>query len=97
MKLATQGADLDRYTSLAAGITDAAAVENEFEAIMPPTIHVLAKGSTAVLKFMRLYLPTNSKVLATRRGDLVGLLQRKWTPMRTPQHTAMRPSSLRWR
>ena len=44
VKLATQGADLDRYKSLVAGITDAAVVSNEFEAVMPPNIHVLAKG-----------------------------------------------------
>jgi ABC-type nitrate/sulfonate/bicarbonate transport system substrate-binding protein len=37
VKLATQGADLDRYKSLVAGITDAAVVSNEFEALMPPT------------------------------------------------------------
>ncbi len=71
VKLATQGADLDRYKSLVAGITDAAVVSNEFEAIMPPNIHVLAKGSTAVPKFLRLCIATNSKVLAERRADLV--------------------------
>ena len=71
VKLATQGADLDRYKSLVAGITDAAVVSNEFEAIMPPNIKVLAKGSTAVPNFIRLCLATNSKVLATRRDDLV--------------------------
>ena len=71
VKLATQGADLDRYKSLIAGITDAAVVSNEFEAIMPPNIKVLAKGSTAVPKFIRLCLATNSKVLAERRDDLV--------------------------
>ncbi len=71
VKLATQGADLDRYKSLAAGITDAAVVSNEFEAIMPPGIHVLAKGSTAVPKFIRLCVATSSKVLADRRDDLV--------------------------
>ncbi len=71
VKLATQGADLDRYKSLIAGITDAAVVSNEFEAIMPPTVHVLAKGSTAVPKFIRLCLATTSKVLAERRDDLV--------------------------
>jgi NitT/TauT family transport system substrate-binding protein len=71
VKLATQGADLDRYKSLVAGITDAAVVSNEFEAVMPPNIHVLAKGSTAVPKFLRLCLATNSKVLAGRRADLV--------------------------
>jgi NitT/TauT family transport system substrate-binding protein len=74
VKLATQGADLDRYKSLIAGITDAAVVSNEFEAIMPPTVHVLAKGSTAVPKFIRLCLATNSKVLAERRADLVSFV-----------------------
>ena len=71
VKLATQGADLDRYKSLVAGITDAAVVSNEFEAVMPPNIQVLAKGSTAVPKFIRLCIATNSKVLAERRDDLV--------------------------
>jgi NitT/TauT family transport system substrate-binding protein len=71
VKLATQGADLDRYKSLVAGITDAAVVSNEFEAVMPVNIHVLAKGSTAVPKFIRLCLATSSKVLAERRDDLV--------------------------
>ena len=71
VKLAMQGADLDRYKSLVAGITDAAVVSNEFEAIMPPNIKVLAKGSIAVPKFIRLCLATSSKVLAERRDDLV--------------------------
>ena len=71
VKLATQGADLDRYKSLIAGITDAAVVSNEFEAVMPPNIKVLAKGSTAVPKFIRLCLATSSKVLTERRDDLV--------------------------
>jgi NitT/TauT family transport system substrate-binding protein len=71
VKLAMQGADLDRYKSLVAGITDAAVVSNEFEAVMPPNIHVLAKGGTAVPKFLRLCIATNSKVLAGRRADLV--------------------------
>ncbi|MFZ0068416.1 MAG: ABC transporter substrate-binding protein [Pseudolabrys sp.] len=69
VKLATQGADLDRYKSLVAGITDAAVVSNEFEAVMPPNIKVLAKG--AVPKFIRLCIATSSKVLAARRDDLV--------------------------
>jgi len=71
VKLATQGADLDRYKSLVAGITDAAVVSNEFEAVMPPNIKVLAKGGSAVPKFIRLCVATSSKVLATRRDDLV--------------------------
>ena len=71
VKFSTQGADLDRYKSLVAGIVDAAVVSNEFEAVMPPTIKVLVKGSTAVPKFIRLCLATSSKVLAERRDDLV--------------------------
>src|SRR5450830_1940986 len=71
VKLVMQGADLDRYKSLVAGIVDAAVVSNEFEAVMPPTIKVLVKGSTAVPKFIRLCLATSSKVLAERRADLV--------------------------
>ena len=71
VKLATQGADLDRYKSLVAGITDAAVVSNEFEAVMPPNIKVLAKGGSAVPKFIRLCIATSSKVLAGRRDDLV--------------------------
>ena len=71
VKLATQGADLDRYKSLVAGITDAAVVSNEFEAVMPPNIKVLATGSTAVPKFIRLCVATSSKVLSERRDDLV--------------------------
>src|SRR5450830_53458 len=71
VKLVMQGADLDRYKSLVAGITDAAVVSNEFEAIMPPNIKVLAKGSVAVPKFIRLCLATSSKIIAERRDDLV--------------------------
>jgi len=71
VKFASQGADLDRYKSLVAGIVDAAVVSNEFEAIMPPNVKVLMKGSTAVPKFIRLCLATSSKVLTERRDDLV--------------------------
>jgi NitT/TauT family transport system substrate-binding protein len=71
VKLATQGADLDRYKSLVAGITDAAVVSNEFEALMPPNVKVLAKGGSAVPQFIRLCVATSSKVLAERRDDLV--------------------------
>jgi NitT/TauT family transport system substrate-binding protein len=71
VNLATQGADLDRYKSLLAGITDAAVVSNEFEAIMPPNIKVLMTASGAVPKFVRLCVATSSKILAERRDDLV--------------------------
>jgi len=71
VKLATQGADLDRYKSLAAGVTDAAVVSNEFEAVMPPNIHVLMKATTAVPKFIRLCVATTDKVIASKRDELV--------------------------
>ena len=71
VKFATQGADLDRYKSLLAGITDAAVVSNEFVAVMPPTIKVLMEANVVVPKFIRLCLATTSKVLAERRADLV--------------------------
>ena len=74
VKLATQGADLDRYKSLVAGITDAAVVSNEFEAVMPANVKVLAKGSTAVPKFIRLCIAVNGKALTERRADLVNFL-----------------------
>jgi NitT/TauT family transport system substrate-binding protein len=71
VKFATQGADLDRYKSLLAGITDAAVVSNEFEAVMPTNIKVLMKANVVVPKFIRLCLATTGKVLAERRDDLV--------------------------
>lgn len=71
VKFATQGADLDRYKSLVAGITDAAVVSNEFVAVMPPNIKVLLQANVVVPKFIRLCLATTSKVLAERRADLV--------------------------
>ena len=71
VKFATQGADLDRYKSLLAGITDAAVVSNEFEAVMPPNIKVLMTASAVVPKFVRLCVATSSKALAERRDDLV--------------------------
>jgi len=74
VKLATQGADLDRYKSLVAGITDAAVVSNEFEPVMPANVKVLAKGSTAVPKFIRLCIAVNGKALSERRADLVNFL-----------------------
>jgi NitT/TauT family transport system substrate-binding protein len=46
-------------------------VSNEFEAVMPPNVKVLAKGGSAVPKFIRLCVATSSKVLAERRDDLV--------------------------
>jgi NitT/TauT family transport system substrate-binding protein len=71
VKLVTQGADIDRYKSLVAGITDAAVVSNEFEMIMPANVKVLMKGSSALPKFIRLCVATNKDVLAKRWDDLV--------------------------
>ena len=71
VQFATQGADLDRYKSLLAGITDAAIVSNEFEAVMPSNLKVLMKASTTVPQFLRLCIAVNSKVIETRRDELV--------------------------
>ena len=71
VKFATQGADLDRYKSLLAGIVDAALVSNEFEAVMPPNIKVLMRANATVPQFLRLCVATSSKVLTERRDDLV--------------------------
>ena len=71
VKFVTQGADIDRYKSLVAGITDAAIVSNEFVAIMPSNIKVLMTATSAVPKFIRLCVATNKDVLANRRADLV--------------------------
>lgn len=71
VKFATMGADLDRYKSLVAGITDAAVVSNEFEAVMPSNIKVLMRANATVPNFLRLCVATSKKVLAERRDDLV--------------------------
>ena len=74
VKFATQGADLDRYKSLVAGIVDAAVVSSEFEAVMPANIKVLMRANAAVPQFLRLCIATSAKVLAEKRGDLVKFL-----------------------
>ena len=71
VKFASQGADLDRYKSLVAGITDAAVVSNEFAAVMPSNIKVLMQANVVVPKFIRVCVATSSKVLIERRDDLV--------------------------
>jgi NitT/TauT family transport system substrate-binding protein len=71
VKMAVQGADLDRYKSLISGITEAAVVSNEFVPVMPKDVHVLMKAGDVVPKFLRLCLATNANVLKTRRDDLV--------------------------
>jgi NitT/TauT family transport system substrate-binding protein len=71
VKLAPQGADLDRYKSLISGITDAAIVSNEFVPVMPKDVHVLMSATDVVPKFLRLCIATNASVLKSRRDDLV--------------------------
>ena len=71
VKFATQGADIDRYKSLLAGITDAAVVSNEFVVVMPSKIKVLMQANVVVPKFIRMCVATSSKVLTERRDDLV--------------------------
>lgn len=71
IKLAPQGADLDRYKSLISGVTDAAIVSNEFVPVMPKDVHVLMSATEVVPKFLRLCVATNATVLKNRRDDLV--------------------------
>jgi NitT/TauT family transport system substrate-binding protein len=71
VKMAVQGADLDRYKSLISGITEAAVVSNEFVPVMPKDVHVLMKAGDVVPKFLRLCLATNAGVLKNKRDDLV--------------------------
>ena len=55
VKLATQGADLDRYKSLVAGITDAAVVSNEFEAVMLSDVGKSATSESENIGRIRIY------------------------------------------
>lgn len=71
VKLAPQGADLDRYKSLVSGITDAAVVSNEFVPVMPKDVHVLMSATDVVPKFLRLCIATNAGVLKNKRDELI--------------------------
>jgi NitT/TauT family transport system substrate-binding protein len=71
VKLAPQGADLDRYKSLISGVTDAAIVSNEFVPVMPKDVHVLMSATDVVPKFLRLCIATNANVLKDRRDELI--------------------------
>jgi NitT/TauT family transport system substrate-binding protein len=71
VRLAPQGADLDRYKSLISSITDAAVVSNEFVPVMPKDVHVLMSATEVVPKFLRLCIATNASVLKNKRDDLV--------------------------
>lgn len=74
VKFATQGADLDRYKSLIAGVTDAAVVSNEFVPVMPKNVHVLMTASDVVPQFLRLCIATSGKVIQSKRDDLVNFV-----------------------
>jgi NitT/TauT family transport system substrate-binding protein len=74
VKFANLGSDLDRYKALVAGVSDAAVVSNEFQAVAPSDVHVLVQGHAVVPNFIRLCITTTGKVLAQRRDDVVRLL-----------------------
>jgi NitT/TauT family transport system substrate-binding protein len=82
VKFASMGADLDRYKSLVAGITDAAVVSNEFQPVMPKNLHVLVKAQDAVPDFIRLCLTVNGKTLAARRDDTIRFVAAQIDAMR---------------
>ena len=82
VKFASLGADLDRYKSLVAGISDAAVVSNEFQAIMSKDFKVLVQGHAVVPNFIRLCLTVNGKALAERREDAARFLAAEIEAMR---------------
>jgi NitT/TauT family transport system substrate-binding protein len=70
VNFANLGSDLDRYKSLAVGVSDAAVVSNEFEPIAPENIKVLVRGHEALPQFVRLCVTTSGKTISQRRDDL---------------------------
>jgi NitT/TauT family transport system substrate-binding protein len=63
VKLAAVGGDRDRYNALIAGVVQAAVVSNEYQPVMPKSIHLLLAGRDAMPKFLRVCLMTSQKVL----------------------------------
>ena len=82
VKFASLGADLDRYKSLVAGISDAAVVSNEFQPIMPTNFKVLVKAQDVVPDFIRLCITVNGKTLAARKDDTAKFLAAQMDAMR---------------
>jgi NitT/TauT family transport system substrate-binding protein len=82
VKFASLGADLDRYKSLVAGISDAAVVSNEFQPIMPANFKVLVKAQEVVPNFIRLCITVNGKTLAARKDDAAQFLAAQMDAMR---------------
>jgi NitT/TauT family transport system substrate-binding protein len=82
VKFANLGADLDRYRSMVAGISDAAVVSNEFQPIMPPAFKVLVRGQDVVPNFIRVCITANGKVLASRPDDAAQFLAAQMEAMR---------------
>src|SRR5215831_17041749 len=92
VKLATQGADLDRYKSLVAGITDAAVVSNEFEAVMPSKCSPRAgapcpSSSDCAWRPVARFWPSAGTISSNSS-------QQKWMPTNTQPRTVTRRS--RW-
>ena len=82
VKFVTQGADLDRYKSLVAGISDAAVVSNEFQPVMPANLKVLVKAQEVVPNFIRLCIAVTGKTLTTRKDDAVKFVAAQMEAMR---------------
>lgn len=82
VKFANLGADLDRYKSLVAGISDAAVVSNEFQPIMPAGFKVLVRGQEVAPNFIRLCITVSGKTLAARPDDTAAFLAAQMEAMR---------------
>lgn len=63
VKFAAVGGDQDRYNALIAGVVQAAVVSNEYQPVMPKSIHLLLAGRDAMPKFLRVCLMSSQKVL----------------------------------
>jgi NitT/TauT family transport system substrate-binding protein len=82
VKLAAVGGDRERYQALAGGVVDGAVVSNEYQPIMPKSIHLLVAGRDAVPNFLRVCMVTSGKVLAERGDDAVRFLAAEMQALR---------------
>ncbi|MGH6728301.1 MAG: ABC transporter substrate-binding protein [Pseudolabrys sp.] len=82
VKLAAVGGDRERYQALVGGVVEGAVVSNEYQPIMPKTVHLLIAGRDAVPNFLRVCMVTSGKVLAERGDDAVRFLAAEMQALR---------------
>jgi NitT/TauT family transport system substrate-binding protein len=82
VKLAAVGGDRERYQALAGGVVEGAVVSNEYQPMMPKTIHRLIAGRDALPNFLRVCMVTSGKVLKERGDDAVRFLAAEMQALR---------------